>query len=195
MARNHATYLVDFKRHLIKVKIEDGVDKAALIHLLYFRQAYPWGRCVKIGTDASGFGLKVGDMLLAPTDVLTDIHGLETMDTPTTICFFRPLRDSGLVGSSVLWDVPDVHSLGIRHFTSDAFPEDHLHNGALGYEGRYIATVFHRCINANVYAFPESSKEDRAPKTIQQIRSELKSFYLAERTINPLEEKLSEVKK
>ena len=56
-----------------------------------------------------------------------------------------------LSGSSVLWDVPGVHSYGIKHFECTRFTECILHTLDLGVAPRYVAFTMLLALRKDVY--------------------------------------------
>ena len=197
MKRSHETYRVDFDHQRIGVPLADDDAPDRLVALLQHRHSAPHGRCVKarLLAEAAEFRLKTGDKLLVPGGPLTYLCDLDEVDTPCMVFFFRPMLESGLVGNSVLWHNPPLHNGGIDYFTSDFFPDDDLHNGALGYEQRYSGFVLRSAVDCNVYGSNASWVEDRREENMLAMRADLKAYYRSETAINPASKDRSKIKK
>ena len=130
LARTHETYLDELSSHMVEIKLPDIATRDSLVAHLFTRKAAPWGRCFgKYRPGQSPFPLAYGDRLVAPTNALTYITDLETLEAPSSVFVFRQRVDSQTTANSVLFNVPGVFSNGIEHFTTNRLPEDVLHNG------------------------------------------------------------------
>ena len=106
--RTEGQYFEELFTHLVAIKVEHVADKKLLIDSFTFLIAYPWGRVVGQGKGAR-WGLVAGDRLVL-SDLLLSIHDVELSTPPFEICF-RPRKESGLQGISLMWDIPGVCGL------------------------------------------------------------------------------------
>jgi hypothetical protein len=54
--------------------------------------------------------------------------------------FFRPSLDSSISGVPVIWSVPGIHDVGIKHFDHTLMVDDVLHCVDLGIAQRWAGT-------------------------------------------------------
>ena len=104
--RTEDNYFEELLTHLVAVSVATAAEKQLLIAALESLAAYPWGRVVN-GNKGAPWRLAAGDRLVVP-DLITTVHDLELLIPPFQLYFFRPRKQSGLVGVSIMWDVPGV---------------------------------------------------------------------------------------
>jgi len=81
-------------------------------------------------------------------------HDLESLRPPFEVFFFRPRVDSGIVGVSLMFNIPGVHSFGIDEFQAVHFCECTLHTLDLGVAQRFCGTAMVRALKSNIYKLP-----------------------------------------
>ena len=124
--------------HLVAVRLQNPQEASDLAGSLRWLDSYPWGRRV-FGGRGARWGLATNDQLVVSDD-LHNPHDLIDVDTPCTVYFFRPSRDSGLSGISLIINIPGVHRLGVDHFEVTNFAECTLHTIDLGVAQRFCGT-------------------------------------------------------
>jgi hypothetical protein len=183
VARTHERYLEEVSSHLVSVSVTSDAERDGLGACLVWTQKYPWGRRVE-GRKGSPWGLAANDQLVLSDDCHNP-HDLESLKHPFKVFFFRPRKDSGIIGVSTLISIPGVHSLGINGFTVLGFAECTLHTLDLGVAQRYNATAMVRALKANVYKLPYKTQTALVQRGSLAMGKDIKTYYTAEHKLNP----------
>jgi hypothetical protein len=173
--RTQESYLEELATHLVAVHLSDDAERAAIDASLCWLDDYPWGRRVS-GSLGARWGLAAKDQLVV-TDVLRNPHDLMLLRTPCTVFFFRPRRESGVSGLSIMFNVPGVPSLGIDHFEVNHLAECTLHTVDLGIAQRFCATSIVKALTCNVYGLRQKSRLARVKRGCFKIRQDMKTYY------------------
>jgi hypothetical protein len=181
--RTQDSYLDEVGTHLVGVKINDAIQRDALAASLVWIDAYPWGRRVSERKGAR-WGLAAGDQLIV-SDAIRCPHDLESLAPPFEVFFFRPRKESGLSGVSLMWNVPGVHSLGIDWFEVQYFCECTLHTLDLGVSQRFCGTAIVRALRSNVYNLPYKGARQRIRRGCMRMSKDITKYYKDERAKNP----------
>ena len=191
--RTHESLLADLANQLIEVHLADRDDLQALLHLLDFKKAYPWGRAVNNTAAGRRFGLKHGDRLTIGGPIFS-IHDLDKASVPCSVFFFRQKVDSALVNVSLFWDVPGIHTFGIKHFTLNCFTNCRLHTVDMGVGQRWAGESLHYMLYKDVFQTRLATKEDRQNAGALILRARLKAYYRRLRLLDPFH-RITEISK
>jgi uncharacterized membrane protein YeaQ/YmgE (transglycosylase-associated protein family) len=101
------------------------------------------------------------------------------------VFFFRPRKESGIVGVSLLWNVPGVHSLGIDDFEVRCMAECTLHTLDLGVAQRFCGTAMVRALKSNIYTLPYKSTGKLVARGALAMNKDIKAYYKSERQRHP----------
>ena len=182
------SYKHQLRTHLVKVELLDDSARDRLASLLVMRVANPWGRTVKTKKHdlAAEFNLKSHDKLVVLCGQVFYERDLDAISTPAVVYFWRPRVDSFLATISVLWDIPEIHQLGIKHFTPAYFPDDTLHTSALGYEAKVAGLTLWKLIGHRVFGTIEGhTKAEVDTYNFMEMKKLLKPYYKNERMADP----------
>jgi hypothetical protein len=128
--RSESDFVAETMQHIVPVHLADESDRSELIAGLKFYKGWPYGR--NVVKQLGQFGLKRGDRLCAVPGVMPTICDLELVPLPRKIFFFRPMTASSIASLPILWDIPGVHSAGVRNFSAARITDDILHVCDLG---------------------------------------------------------------
>ncbi len=181
--RTHNSFLDEVATHLVAVTLHGIPTRNALAASLAWCNEYPWGRRVQ-GTKGSAWGLAAGDQLIVSDD-LHNPHDLEDLNPGSKVFFFRPRKESGLVGVSLLINTPGVHSLGIDGFQIGHFCECTLHTLDLGVAQRFCGTAIVKALKCNIYKLPLRSAKKLVQMGSHKIAKDIKQYYKDEHKANP----------
>ena len=107
------------------------------------------------------------------------IHDLESVRLPARLWFFRLMKTGGIAGVSLMYDLPDVHSFGVDHFTIERFVDCTLHTLDLGVTGKWHGQCLWLLLRNDVYNTEFPTKVARVRAGILQMRKEMLSYYKA----------------
>ena len=102
--------------------------------------------------------------------------------------------NSGLVGVSLLFNIPGVHSLGIDGFEIVHFCECTLHTLDLGVAQRFCGTAIVKALKCNIYKLPYRSAKKLVQMGSHKIAKDIKQYYKDEHKAKPWK-KLSQLSK
>ena len=173
--QTHETYLADFKKSTIVVRITSDVDKKVLLDSLRYLDKYPWGRVI-YSTQARRFNLAVKDRLIIGGSLLTDLGGLDTLAIPYTVYFLRPSRNTSIANYSLLWDLPGVHALGIKFFRIEYLLDCTLHTVDLGVGASVVGYSILWALRKNVFGI-KGTAHSRLVRGMLMMKSKTKPFY------------------
>ena len=178
--------MAEVSSHLVAVEIATIASRSLLATALRWPREYPWGRRVKGKARAVGakWGLAQDDQLIV-SDSLHNPHELEDKQPPFTVYFFRPRKDSSIVGVSLVCNILGVHSLGIDHFMIEHFADCTLHTLDLGVTQRYNATAIVQALVSNIYKLNHRGKKQLVMRGSQRMARDIKAFYQAGHLANP----------
>lgn len=179
--RTQEQYLDELSTHLVAVNVRDLAERGALVAALHWPDTYPWGCRVK-GAKGARWGLRAGDQLIV-SDALRNPHDLGCLEPPFKVFFFRPRLESGIVGVSLLFNIPGVHTFGIDGFEIVHFAECTLHTLDLGIAQRYCATTMVKALRANIYNLVRSAR--LVQRGSLRMAKDIKQYYAAERQLDP----------
>lgn len=181
--RTHRSYMQELKNQIIEVFLPDEAARNLVVGDLVFKQSWPWGRVVN-GSASVVFGLIRGDKLVIG-GAITDIHALDTVETPAKVFFFRLQRESGIAGMSLMWDVPGVHSYGIKYFTLERFVDCTLHTIDLGVIQRWIGESLMMLLRLDIFDLGLPTVQDTLQEGSVRLRQRLKAWYRSEVFAHP----------
>lgn len=104
--------------------------------------------------------------------------------TPTLVYLWRRREPSGLSGISLLWDIPQVWSKGIKEFTCERLLDDILHTKDLGVVQRYLGFTLLSALNDDVFNVGAATRKDRHERGIPFLRRRLRAYYRTQRLVN-----------
>ena len=177
--RSHEVYMAELRNAMRKVVLPSVDDRNQLVNALAWKHKYPWGRRV-VATKGAKWGLRAGDKLVCGGSLGTDIHALDALPVPCEVWFFRPSKKSGIVGSSILWNIVAVHMLGIDHFRIEFIVDCVLHTIDLGVAQRYIGHSLRCLLRNNIYGLTHASLLDRLTIGALRLRASMKLYYKTE---------------
>ena len=181
--RTHNTFMQEVVSHLVGVNIRSPEEKRELVAALVWHTEYPHGRRV-IGSKGSRWGLATNDQLIV-SDAIRNPHDLESLTPPFKVFFFRLRDDSGIVGVSLMTNIPGVHSFGIEHFEIQYFCECTLHTLDLGVAQRFCGTAMVRALRYNVYKLPFKAVGKLVRRGALTMGRHIKRYYKDEHAKNP----------
>ena len=191
--RTQESYIDEAHTHLVAVKVNTIEERAGLAASLEWLVQYPHGRRVQ-GYLGRPFGLAANDQLIVSDSCLSP-HDLEHLIPPFQVFFFRPRKESGIVGVSIMWNIAGVHSLGIDHFEVISFCECTLHTLDLGLAQRFCGESMVTALKSNIYDFPiYRSKVKLVQKGALRMGRHINDYYKEETKLNPWK-KLSRLSK
>jgi hypothetical protein len=133
--RSESDFVAETMQHIVPVHLADENDRSELIAGLRFYKGWPYGR--NVVKQLGRLGLRRGDRLCAVPGVMPTICDLESVPLPRKIYFFRPMTASSIASLPILWDLPGVHSAGVRNFSAARITDDVLHVCDLGISQRW----------------------------------------------------------
>ena len=160
----------------MRVQVPDGDAHAELVHIMTWSLKYPWGRALA-SSKANRFGLQKFDRIVLGGDLLTDPVTWMPWSRRTIFFCFRPRAASSLSASSIMWPVPGLHNLGIRHFKMEYMMDCVLHCVDLGIAQRYSAYTFKVALRCNVFGILRPPGHNILEAGIMEIRQDLKEDY------------------
>ena len=136
---------------------------------------WPWGNCVA-RRSVEYPQLQVHDRVVH-SDGVWDLHlAAEHLVLPVTIVFFRPSKTASLSGTSLLWDLPGIHTWGVRNCTLASVRGDPLHTCALGQFAKYCGVVLHRALKADYFRV-DGTPVQKLDLGILRLNKALNAYY------------------
>jgi hypothetical protein len=181
--RTQDSYLEELSTHLVAVQINDVAGLRRLVASLAWQDAYPWGRRV-VAKKGSEWGLAAQDQLIV-SDAIRNPHDLESLVPPFKVFFFRPRKESGISGASLMFNIPGVHSFGIDWFEVQHFCECTLHTLDLGVAQRFCGTAMVQALQCNIYKLPYKGKRQLVRRGTPHMGKAIKKYYKNEHDRTP----------
>ena len=179
------TYVHELSTHLKSVDLRGDVHRDQFVVVLSYRRGDLWGRRVDTNAVGEPFRLLRNDSLVCPAGPLFFLKDLDTVMTPCRVYFFRPKVLSGISKTTLLWNTSPLHSFGINFCGPHILVEDEMHNGSLGYEGRYAGEVLMRALMADVFGTGCRLQDDRLEEGVLRLRARMEMYYDAKSVLEP----------
>ena len=175
-ARTQSSYLDELAERLVRVELGTPLELQTMIEGLQWLHKYPWGRRIH-KSGGRRWGLKHHDKLILGGHLLSNAHGLEHLSTPCVVWFFRADINSGIANSSIMFNIPGLHNLGVDHFEMRHFVDCTLHTLDLGVGQRYIATCFVHLLRKNVFECIHTTLYGKMVLGMQKMKACAKKYY------------------